>query len=52
MRLLFAAALAAAPASAAVKNPDTFIFAIAGDVDSLDPMWQYDGVSNTVVTPA
>jgi peptide/nickel transport system substrate-binding protein len=32
------------PAQAA-KNPDTFVYAIVGDVSTLDPHWQYDGVS-------
>lgn len=36
-------------AAANVKNPDTFIYAMAGDVDSLDPHWEYDGVSHTAV---
>ena len=32
-------------AQEAVKNPDTFTYAVVGDVDSLDPDWQYDGIS-------
>ena len=41
--------LAAAPAPAAMQNPDTYVHAMVGDVDSLDPAFQYDGVSNAVV---
>ncbi len=37
-----------ANASALVKNPETFVYAISGDIDSLDPHWQYDGVSQMV----
>lgn len=52
-RLLVAVVLFLPPrpvaASANVKNPDTFIYAMAGDVDSLDPHWEYDGVSHTAV---
>ncbi len=48
--LLAATACAAAGVSALaqVKNPDTFVYAISGDVDSLDPHWEYDGVSQEV----
>lgn len=42
-------ASAASAAFAAVQNPDTFIYAIVGDADSLDPAWQYDAVSFSVV---
>ncbi len=31
-----------------VKNPGVFVDAIVGDVDTLDPHWQYDGVSGFV----
>ncbi len=34
-----------APANAA-KNKNTFVYAIVGDVSTLDPHWQYDGVSS------
>lgn len=50
-RLLAALLLvgAGAPAQAQVKNPDTFVYAIVGEVDSMDPHWQYDGVSHFAV---
>lgn len=38
----------APPLPAAIKNPDTFTYLITGDVDSLDPAWQYDGISHEV----
>jgi len=44
----FLAAWLAAPAPAQVKNPDTFTYAIAGDVDTLDPHWEFDVVSQEV----
>ena len=49
-KLLLLAVLCAglAPAGAGVKNPDTFVYVITGDVDSLDPHWQYDGISQLV----
>ena len=31
-----------------VKNPDTLVYAITGDVDSLDPHWEFDAVSQEV----
>jgi peptide/nickel transport system substrate-binding protein len=31
-----------------VKNPDTLVIAHSGDVDSLDPAWQYDTLSSGV----
>lgn len=34
--------------SALVNNPDTLVYAITGDVDSLDPHWAYDGISQEV----
>src|SRR5207244_3444778 len=40
----------ASPASAAVTNPESFVYALVGDVDSLDPAYEYDGVSLTPVT--
>lgn len=36
------------PAHAAPKNPDTFVYSLIGDVDSLDPAWQYDGISHEI----
>jgi peptide/nickel transport system substrate-binding protein len=40
------ALLLGAPAAAApVKNPGVFVYAIVGDAESLDPHWQYDGIS-------
>lgn len=38
----------AAPARAQVKNPEIFTYAITGDVDSLDPHWQFDVISQEV----
>lgn len=31
-----------------VTNPDTFVYAITGDVDSLDPHWEFDAISQEV----
>ncbi len=42
MKTILLAALIALPASAAVKNPDTFVYATIGDPESLDPAWAYD----------
>jgi peptide/nickel transport system substrate-binding protein len=42
-------ALLALPARAQVANPDTFTYAITGDVDSLDPHWQFDAVTAAVL---
>lgn len=49
--LLLAGLLAGAvqPAPAQIKNPETFVYAIVGEVDSLDPHWQYDGISHFAV---
>lgn len=38
-------AASAAAAAAPVKNPGTFVYAIVGDLDSVDPHYQYDGIS-------
>ena len=38
------------PSFAAVRNPDTFVYAIVGDADSLDPHWAYDTVSYAIQT--
>lgn len=43
------AAGTAAAAEQVVNNPDTFVYAIIGDIDSLDPHWQYDGNSHEVM---
>jgi peptide/nickel transport system substrate-binding protein len=48
MKLLLALAVASSAAVAAVKNPDTLNYAIMGDVDSLDPAWIYDGISQEI----
>ena len=32
----------------AVKNPDTFVYAMTGEIDSLDPHWQFDALSQEV----
>lgn len=50
MRTLLLAALFAIPASAQVKNPDTFVYATIGDIDSLDPAWAYDTASHNVIS--
>jgi peptide/nickel transport system substrate-binding protein len=34
--------------AAEVKNPDTFVYAISGEVDSLDPDWAFDAISQEV----
>ena len=48
--LLLSLALAVpARAVEAVKNPDTYVFATLADANSLDPAWDYDSVSNTIV---
>ena len=49
MRILLLAALCAIPASAQVKNPDTFVYATIGDPDSLDPAWSYDTASHGII---
>lgn len=49
MKSLALAALLAAPASAQVKNPDTFVYATVGDPDSLDPAWAYDSASRGII---
>jgi peptide/nickel transport system substrate-binding protein len=52
MRALILSALASAVplrAGEAVKNPDTYVFATLADANSLDPAWDYDSVSNTIV---
>jgi peptide/nickel transport system substrate-binding protein len=37
------------PAAAAVKNPDTFVYAGIGDAESFDPAWAYDTPSHAVI---
>src|SRR5436190_16498898 len=56
MRLLLALLLLSSELSAlsstsfaAVTNPDTFIYATIGDVDSLDPAWSYDTASHHII---
>ena len=46
LALAFAPAL---PAAAAVKNPDTFVYATIGDPESFDPAWAYDTASHAVI---
>ena len=41
--------LAFSLAVATVKNPDTFIYATIGDIDSLDPAWSYDTASHHII---
>ncbi|MBI3550502.1 MAG: ABC transporter substrate-binding protein [Elusimicrobia bacterium] len=36
-------------AHAQIRNPGTFMYTIMGDVDSLDPHWQYDGISHEMI---
>src|SRR5262249_40970612 len=51
-RLLGVALLAGStmrPASAQIRNPDTFVYAMTGDIDSLDPDWEYDSISHTAM---
>jgi peptide/nickel transport system substrate-binding protein len=33
----------------AVKNPDTFVYQSAGDVETLDPAWEYDTTSSATI---
>ncbi|OGS01663.1 MAG: hypothetical protein A2V88_10885 [Elusimicrobia bacterium RBG_16_66_12] len=53
MRRLLAAfvlpAALAAGAAAAVKNPETFVYAAAADIDSFDPAWAYDTMSHNII---
>jgi peptide/nickel transport system substrate-binding protein len=46
---LCAALAPAAPAAAAVKNPDTFVYATIGDPESFDPAWAYDTSSSNII---
>lgn len=46
---LLLAAAPAAPAAAAVKNPDTFIYVTITDPESFDPAWAYDSASHTII---
>ena len=48
LSLLLAPAVAF-PAAAAVKNPDTFVYATIGDPESLDPAWAYDTSSTGII---
>jgi len=47
--VLLALAAALAPAAAAVKNPDTFVYASIGDPESFDPAWAYDTSSHNTI---
>jgi len=38
-------------AGAPVKNPDTFVYITAGDVESLDPAYAYDTTSENIIWP-
>ncbi|MDE2292752.1 MAG: ABC transporter substrate-binding protein, partial [Elusimicrobia bacterium] len=49
MRGAALALLLALPARAQVKDPGTFVYALVGEVDTLDPQWEYDGVSHFAV---
>ncbi|HEX4048468.1 MAG TPA: ABC transporter substrate-binding protein [Elusimicrobiota bacterium] len=49
LSLALAAAPLAVPAAAAVKNPDTFVYATIGDPESFDPAWAYDSASQAVI---
>jgi peptide/nickel transport system substrate-binding protein len=40
---------AAAPAAAAIKNPDSFVYATIGDPESFDPAWSYDTASHNIL---
>lgn len=50
LTILSAALCWAQPLSAAVKNPDTFVYASVGDIDSLDPAWSYDSASHNIIS--
>ena len=39
----------ASAAAAAVKSPDTFVYATIGDPESFDPAWAYDTASHAVI---
>mgnify|MGYP001570520273 FL=1 len=47
--LLLALALTAAPAYAAVKNPDTFTLVEISEITSLDPAFPYDNASQSLI---
>jgi peptide/nickel transport system substrate-binding protein len=50
--ITLAVALAISPSivqGQAVRNPDTFIYQSAGDVESLDPAWEYDTTSSATI---
>jgi peptide/nickel transport system substrate-binding protein len=52
MNRLLAACVALAlqsPAAAAVKNPDTLVYATIGDSESYDPAWAYDTAGHLVI---
>ena len=43
------ASFASVPSVAAVKNPDTYVYASISDIDSLDPAWAYDAASQLII---
>lgn len=49
MRSFVLALCLVAPATAAVKNPDTYTHLTVSDLDSLDPAWAYDTASHDVI---
>ncbi len=52
MKIILSLVLALSPlsvAAQAVKNPDTFVYASIGDIDSLDPAWSYDTSSHSII---
>ena len=49
MRNFALALLLAAPASAAVKNPETFTHLTVSDLETLDPVWAYDTASHDII---
>ncbi len=48
--VLLAAFLACAAAAEPVKNPGAFIYAVSGDIESLDPDYAYDGTSQLILS--
>ncbi|MBI4063042.1 MAG: ABC transporter substrate-binding protein [Elusimicrobia bacterium] len=53
MKSLISLILAALPLCASnvttIKNPDTFVYATIGDIDSLDPAYAYDTASHQII---
>ncbi|MBI4386984.1 MAG: ABC transporter substrate-binding protein [Elusimicrobia bacterium] len=46
---LGAAASSRTPGHAQIPRPEMLVYAIVGDIDSLDPHWMYDGISHEVM---